>query len=103
MVGYTNTLNFTAASQTKALPLPEPYARSFALQVKGVGAAPTSWTVNLEGSIDGVNWTLLVAHNSVDGSTVWAVDKPVTQVRVNVSALVLGGATAINVGLLAVP
>jgi hypothetical protein len=78
-------------------------ARSFGLEVKGVGAAPTSWSVNLEGSLDGVNWTALLTHNAGDGSTQWAVDKPVSQVRVNVTALTLGGASAINVNVLASP
>lgn len=103
MVGYTTTQQFTATGQSKAIPLPEPFARSFAIQVKGVGGTPTSWTVALEGSLDGANWTTLGTHNAVDGSTVWAVDKPVTFVRINVSALTLAPATAINVGILAVP
>lgn len=69
----------------------------YAIQTKGVGAAPTSWTAILEGSLDSTNWTTLISHTTPDGSTQWVVDKPVTFVRLNLSALSLGGATAIDV------
>jgi hypothetical protein len=67
------------------------------LQVKGVGAAPTSWSVTLEGSLDDANWTVLATHAATDGSIVSVVDKPVLHLRVNVGALSLGSATAITV------
>lgn len=70
---------------------------NYAIQVKGVGAAPTSWTAVLEGSLDSANWTTLISHTTPDGSTQWAVDKPVTAVRLNLSALSLGSATAVDV------
>ena len=92
----------TAVGSKPAVALPD-VARTFALQVKGVGAAPTSWSVSLEGSLDGVNWTALVLHNASDGSTQWAVDKPVSFVRVTVGVLNLGTATSINVGYIACP
>lgn len=47
-----------------------PVFRSFSLQVKGTGAAATAWSVVLEYSLDGVNWTTAVTHNAVDGSVV---------------------------------
>jgi hypothetical protein len=93
-----------AASSTGQVKIALPIAaRSFAVQVKGVGGVPTAWTVALEGSIDAANWTALITHNAGDGSTQWAADKPVAFVRVNVSALTLGPASAINVGVLALP
>jgi hypothetical protein len=76
-----------------------PFAR-FNLQLKGVGAAPTSWTVAIEGSHDRQNWTSLLSHASgvqSDGATVFVVDKPVLHYRINLSALVLGSATAVDV------
>jgi hypothetical protein len=69
----------------------------YTVQTKGVGAAPTSWTAILEGSMDSTNWTTLISHTTPDGSTQWAVDKPCNFVRLNLSTLVLGSATAINV------
>jgi hypothetical protein len=73
-----------------------PFSR-YAIQVKGVGAAATSWTAILEGSLDSVNWTTLISHTTPDGATQWAVDKHCTFMRLNLSTLVLGSATAVNV------
>ena len=77
----------------------------FALQVAGVDAAPISWTVQLEGSLDGVNWTKLVEHKTTDGNgaIVWNPDtvRHVSHLRVNVTSLVLGSATAVKVTFLA--
>lgn len=78
-------------------------ARSFAVEVAIPSGAITSWTVNLEGSLDGVNWTQLISHTATIGSTQWAVDKPVVFVRVNVATLVLNTAPSITVVVLAVP
>jgi hypothetical protein len=72
-------------------------ANKFTLQVKGVAVAATSWTVLLEGSLDGVNFTTLATHNATDGSTIFAVDKVCSWVRPNCTALTLGSATSINV------
>lgn len=40
----------------------------FAIQVKGTGAAPTSWTVELQVSLDGTNFMTLFSHKSTTGS-----------------------------------
>lgn len=80
-----------------------PFA-TYAIQVKGVGAAATSWTAALEGSLDSTNWTTLITHNATDGSTSWeTTGKPCLSVRLNVSALSLGSATSIAVTVVAVP
>jgi hypothetical protein len=76
-----------------------PFAR-YSVQVKGVGAVPTSFTCAVEGSNDNANWTSL-ATTSADGSTVFAVDKIVLFVRTNLSALVLGSATSVDIYLTA--
>lgn len=68
-----------------------------AVQVKGVGAAATSWSVTLEGSLDDTNWTVLATHAATDGAIVSVVDKPVLHVRVNVGALTLTPATSVVV------
>jgi hypothetical protein len=78
-------------------------ARTFALQVTTPSGAITSWSVNVEGSLDGVNWTVIGTHSANIGSTVWFVDKPVSSIRVNVTALVLGTAPSIGVSVLAAP
>jgi len=74
----------------------------FGLQVLKTGAV-TSWTVTLEGGLDGTNFTTLLTHTDVtpgDTKLIWnaaGVLTPVTNVRVNVTALVLGGGTSISV------
>lgn len=77
--------------------------RTHALQVSIPSGSITSWTVALEGSLDGANWTTLITHNSSIGSTSWAVDKPVKFVRVNVSALSLNTAPSISVNYAVCP
>lgn len=77
----------------------------FAIQVKGSPDPLSSWTVTLEGSLDGTNFTTLLTHNSGDGSVVFMADsaspKPVRYLRVNVSALTLGPATSALVNVVA--
>jgi hypothetical protein len=74
--------------------------QNYGLQVKGQGGTVTSFTVNLEGSLDGANWTTLGSASS-DGAVVSVTGKPVQFVRPNVSALSLGTATSINVYFIA--
>lgn len=93
----------TGAKEAIAAPGGAPFA-TYAIQLKGSGAGPTSWTVNLEGSLDNVNWTTICTHNATDGSTVWDTNgKAVNFVRPNVSALNLGSATDIVIVVVAVP
>jgi hypothetical protein len=78
---------------------------SWSIQVKGTGAAPTSWNVVLEGSLNGVNFTIIATHSATDGSTVFsgAPKFPVLFVRSRVTALTLGTATNIVVTILGIP
>lgn len=85
-----------------AVPLPDA-CRTFALEVAIPSGAITSWSVTLEGSLDGVNWTVLITHAANIGSTQWAVDKPVLFMRVNVGALSLNTAPSITVVAVATP
>lgn len=81
--------------------------RSFAMVVKGTGAAATYWDVGLEGSIDGVNYSTMLEHWSdlyPDGEVLFGgvISTPALYVRVKVYALTLGPATNIQVNLLGV-
>ena len=71
--------------------------RDFSVCVKGTGAGATSWTVLVEGSNDGINWTTIISHTDSDGDgkTKVAVDFPVNFFRSHCSAVSLGSATAI--------
>jgi hypothetical protein len=92
------TLTGTGAQAGIALPGP---CSQFGVQLKGNGAAPTSWTLTLEGSLDGANWSTLITHNANDGSTQWTTGKPCLFVRANLSALSLGSATSVDVNFVA--
>lgn len=100
----TYSATTTGALEKLSAPGAAPFA-TYAFSVKGVGGAATSWTVLLEGSLDGVNWSTIATHNATDGSIVWETSgKAAMHVRPNVSALSLGGsATAIAVTVVAVP
>lgn len=95
----------TTTGAQKTLNAPGTPFATYAISVKGTGGAPTSWTVLLEGSLDGTNWTTIATHNATDGSTVWDFNgKAALFVRANVTALTLGGsATDIKVIVVAVP
>lgn len=78
----------------------------FGLQVKGTGAAATLWSVNLEGSLDGVNFSTVLSHVTAtgDGSVMWigSLEAPLLYFRSNVTALTLGSATNIVVTILGI-
>lgn len=77
---------------------------TYGIQVKGTGGTPTSWSITLDGSLDGVNWTTIITHNSTDGSTSWdTAGKPCNFVRVNVASLTLGPASDVVITAVAVP
>lgn len=70
----------------------------FAIMVdRTAGAA--AWTVNLEGSIDGTNWSTLVAASATDGALAWVVDRPVDRIRYNV--VTVGASNTLTIVILA--
>lgn len=78
---------------------------TFAMQVKGTGAVPTSWTVAAQVSLNGTNWVTIMTHTNTeqaDGDIVWtgANHYPSLYFRINVTALSLGSATNIVVTIL---
>lgn len=93
----------TGAIQSLGAPGGVAFVR-YAIQVKGVGAAATTWSVTLEGSLDNVNWTTILTHANadVDGTTKWdGGGKPCMFVRANVGTLTLAPATALAVTVVA--
>ncbi len=76
----------------------------FGIQVKGTGAAATSWTVELEVSLDGTDYRTLVTHSDTtdsDGDILWiSTPAPSLHFRSKVTALVLGSATALVVTII---
>ncbi len=76
-----------------------------AVQVKGVGAAATAWTVTVDTSLDGTNFTALVTHNTAttDGVIVYAVDKPFSFYKLQMAGINLAPATAVDVYMVGMP
>lgn len=76
-------------------------AKFFTIQVKGRAAGATSWTVNLEGSNNGTNWSTIVSHGTVDtdgviknsGATPW----PAAFLRLHVSSVTMGSAGYLDI------
>ncbi len=104
----TRADTYTAAASGTTLDIATRPSKYFALQVKGTGASATSWTVILEGSLDGTNFTEIFTHTNTvnsDGFTAWssAVATPCLYIRSRCSAVVLGGATNIVATILGVP
>ena len=80
--------------------------KSFAIQIKGTGAAATAWSVVIEGSLDGTNFTTIMTHaNTVetDGEAKWtgASLYPVLHFRSRCVSITLGSATNIVANVLA--
>ena len=81
--------------------------RHFSIQVVGVGATATSWSVDLKCSLDGKNWTTIISHYTGvgNGETVFSGSTifPANYFKSEVTMLTLGSATAIEVFILGVP
>ncbi len=98
---HDQTANYTTVSDGAVL---TGRAKWFTVQVIGVGAAPTSWTVNLRGRLteSGTSFVILTHSSSTDsnGSSLSnATQQLANYVYVEVAALVLGSATAITVNV----
>lgn len=69
----------------------------FSIEVKGTGAAATSWDIRLEVSLDGINFTQVLQHTHIigDGITTGTVSIliPALYFRSRCVALVLNGAS----------
>lgn len=74
--------------------------RSFALQVKGTGAAATAWNVVVEGSLNNAQFTKILEHSNAgefyqaaDGETVYFHAGPFFYVRSRCVSITPGSAT----------
>jgi hypothetical protein len=98
---YTGTADGTAVDVSTSVRL------WFGLQVKGTGAAATSWTANLQASLDGTNYATILTHSNAsdsDGSIVWiSTPAPALHFRSSVSAVSLGAASNIVVTIVGMP
>lgn len=95
---YTATGNGTAVSVATS-PL-----KSFSIYVLSTGSVASAWDVRLEGSLDNVNFTQILAHTDADGDGVLkytgASMYPSFYFRSRCAGLTLGAATNIVVTIL---
>lgn len=70
----------------------------WALQVSGVGAAPTAWNVNLEISLDGVTFQQVAQHMTTtgNGGVLFVTNKPCLVAQIFIASLTLGSATGLT-------
>ena len=100
-------LQFTATSAGALAPVSvESVLRAFSLQVVGVPSPATSWSVDLEGSLDAINYSQIVSHITIDGDKKIVSSGPglkyVKHFRINVIDLTLGSATSLKILVLGV-
>lgn len=105
-VASTRTDTYTAAVAGVILDVSAFARESFAMQVTATGAV-TSWTVVLEGSLDGATFTTILTHTNVtpgNGFTLYSgeADYPSLYFRSRCSAIVLGTGTNVVVQILGV-
>jgi hypothetical protein len=107
-IGYSSRADtFTGTGNGTAVDVSTGPRQWFGIQVKGTGAAATSWTVNLQASLDGTNYSTILTHantTDTDGSIAWiSTPAPALYFRSNVSAVALGSATNIVVTIVGMP
>ena len=98
---HSDSYTTTGNGVTVSAPLP---ASNFALQCISVGGIATTWTIILEGSIDGVTFSTLITHTNITGDsvTLWtSTPAPCRSFRSRCSSLTLGPATSVTAQVLA--
>lgn len=97
----TRSDTYTATGSGVTVNISTAPLKSFSIAVKGTGGVATAWDVRLEGSLDNVNFTQILAHTNVTGDGVilfpGAVLSPCLYYRSRCSGLTLGPASNIVV------
>jgi hypothetical protein len=82
--------------------------KHFSLQVEGKDGLLSYWQVTLEGSLDGVNWDVILTHSKASGQSEGQIVRtsqdyfPVLYTRINPVTFTLDTATKIRITSLAV-
>lgn len=104
---WSQSDTFTAAGNGVALDVSSYPPSAYAIQVVGVGAAATAWSIVLEGSLDGENYTTILTHGTLTGNGVVLFSgtnrSPATTIRSRVVSVTLGSATAVSVYITGAP
>jgi hypothetical protein len=89
---------YTVAANGVTVALARPLS-NFSIQCKGTGAAPTTWDIRLEGSLDGTNFSEILRHRNAVGDgnvlSTGALRNPILFFRSRAQAITLGGASDI--------
>lgn len=100
----TRSDTFTVAGSGTTIDASASPMSAYAIQVKGTGAPASAWDVRLEGSLNGVNFTQILAHTNAtgDGVVLWtgSLEAPALYFRSRVESVTLGGASNIVVTIL---
>lgn len=103
-VFFSRSDTFTATGNGTTVDVATDPLESFSVQVKCTGATATAWDVRLEGSLNGTDFTQILAHTNVDGDGLTkfsgTADSPCLYFRSRVAGLTLGAATNIVVTIL---
>lgn len=101
---YTSQDTFTGTGTGNIINATSNPCTQHSIQVVSTNAAATVWTVVLEGSLDGENFTPILTHNTAIGDkvVVFIATSPCLYVRSNTTSLTLGLATNIVVTILSV-
>src|SRR3990172_7736814 len=77
---------------------------TWTIQVKGVAVPATAWSVALEGSVDGVNFSEILKHTTLIGDSINLFSGTTLFLakyyRINVISLTLGAATSLTVNVI---
>ena len=96
---------YTAAANGTTVTVTDRSIKYFAIQCKGTAAGATAWSIVLEGSLDGTNFTTIATHATADlDGTVKNVSAafPVNYFRSRCASITLGGATNVVTTILGV-
>lgn len=96
----TRSDTFTVAANGVTVDAHLAPVKYMAIQCKGTGAAPTAWSIVLEGSLDNTNFTTILTHANTslsDGQTLYSgtTATPVLYFRSRLVSVTLGSATNI--------
>src|SRR3990167_7420215 len=107
MITFVNRVDtYTAAAIGSVIPTPIGM-KNYGIQVVGTGEAATAWDVRLYGSLDGVNYSEILRHQTATGDgeilTTGAAPYPAVFIRSRCISITLGSATNVSCFILGVP
>lgn len=105
MIGLGAVDTFTVAANGTIVDARSTPVKYFSVQVKGTGAAATAWSVVVEGSLNGVQFTTLLTHGTADGDGATkplSVATPCSYFRARLVSVTLGSATDVKASVLGV-